>query len=336
MLKKINKASICFENNISILETASIVGNKEGEGPLAKYFDVIEEDPYFGQDSWEKAESKMVKNAIGLLLKKSSIKKDEIDFIISGDLLNQSTASTFGVKDYSIPFLGIYSACSNIGEAMILGSVLLDGYFATNVIANASSHFCSAEKQFRSPLELGGQRPQTSTWTITGDGCMLLSKNNKPPFIKRATIGKIIDLGVSDPFNMGAAMAPAAADTIFTHLSDFNLTPDYYDLIITGDLGYVGKKLVIELLKQKGIDISNNFSDCGIKIFDKEKQDTHSGGSGCGCSAVTFSGFLYDELKNKNINKLLFVPTGALLSSISVLQKESIPGIAHAICIENK
>lgn len=335
MKKHIGEQSVEFENPVSIIATASVVGPKEGQGPLAKYFDVILDDVLAEEDSWEKAESKIVKDSLNLAVKKSGLKLKDIDYVLAGDLLNQSTGSTYGIRDLNRPFFGLFGACSTMGESMCLGAVLIDGGFADNVLVGASSHFCGAEKQFRFPLELGTQRPLTSTWTVTGDGSAVLSKNGFAPFITRMTTGKIVDFGVTDTNNMGAAMAPAAADVIINHFRDFNIEPNYYDLIVTGDLGYVGKDLLIDIVNQNGFDISENHTDCGIEIFDRDKQDTHSGGSGCACSAVTFAGYIYDKLKKNELNKILFIPTGALMSTTSVQQGESIPGIAHAIAVEN-
>lgn len=335
LAKHIGKQTVKFDNKISIISTASTVGPKEGQGPLSDYFDVVLDDMLFNEDSWEKAESKIVKTNFELAIKKSGLDKEKIDYIIAGDLLNQSTGSTYGIRDLNIPFFGLYGACSTMGESMCIGAVLIDSGAAKNILAGASSHFCAAEKQFRFPLELGTQRPLTSTWTVTGDGAVILSSNNSGPYIKAMTTGKIVDLGITDANNMGAAMAPAASDVIVNHFKDMNINPDYYDLIITGDLGYVGKDLTIQMVKEKGYDISKNYTDCGIEIFDQKTQDTHSGGSGCACSAVTFAGYLYKMLKEKKLNKILFIPTGALMSTTSIQQGESIPGIAHAVAIEN-
>ncbi len=334
MLKKIGSQSIKFQNLISIKSTASIVGPKEGEGPLKSYFDVILEDILASEDSWEKAESKIVKDSLELAIKKSGISKDKIDYILSGDLLNQSAGSTFGIKDFNVPFFGIFGACSTMGEAMSLGSILIDGEFAEHVLVGASSHFCAAEKQFRFPLELGTQRPLTSTWTVTGDGSAVLEKGGDGPYITEITTGKIVDMGITDMNNMGAAMAPAAVDTLVAHFKDFNRQPDYYDVIATGDLGYVGHKLVIQLMQEEGYDLSKNYTDCGIEIFNRDTQDTHSGGSGCACAAVTFAGYFYEKIKKGEINKMLFIPTGALVSPTSAQQGESMPGISHAVVIE--
>ena len=335
MANHIGKQSMLFDKTISIKSTAATVGTKEGEGPLKDYFDVILTDNTLGLETWEKAESKISADNLRLAINKAKLQPSDIDYIITGDLLNQCCGSTFGVRSLNIPFFGVFGACSTIGEAMALGSIILDGGGAKNILVGASSHFCSAERQFRFPIGLGNQRAPTTTWTVTGEGAALLTNESVAPYIKGITTGKIIDLGITDVNNMGAAMAPAAADLIYQHLQDFNRKPDYYDLIVTGDLGYVGKELLIKLVSEKGFDISKNHMDCGIEIFDKETQDTHSGGSGCACSAVTFAGMLYQKLKNKEINKILFVPTGALMSPTSVQQGESIAGIAHGVVIEN-
>lgn len=328
--------SIEFRENVYIKCTSSMVSKKEGEGPLKDYYDKIIDDLYFGEDSWEKAESKFITENFKNVIEKSDIKIEDVDYIITGDLLNQCIGSSFGIREFERPVFSVYGACSTMGESMSLGAILIDGGYANNILAGASSHFCSAEKQFRSPLELGNQRPLTATTTVTGDGAVILSKegNKNMPVIKRITTGKIVDLGVKDPFNMGGAMAPAACDIIVNHLKDFNLSPDYYDLIITGDLGYIGQQLVVDMAKKFNIDLSKNYTDCGILIYDKQTQDTHAGGSGCGCSAVTYAGYLHTKLTNRELKKILFIPTGALLSTVSTAQGESIPCIAHAVGIE--
>lgn len=303
-------------------------------GPLAKYFDKCVDDEFYGESSWEKAESKFIKDTTNLVLSKSGITNKDIDFCFAGDLLNQCISSTFGLREINIPFFGIFGACSTFAEALILGSMSIDGNFANNVLCAVSSHFCSAEKQFRFPLELGNQRPPTSQWTVTGSGACILSKEGTGPYITHITPGKIVDMGIKDANNMGSAMAPAAIDTLIAHLTDTSRSPDYYDAIITGDLGYIGRDIVLEIANSKGYNLKNNYNDCGILIFDKNKQDTHSGGSGCACSATVFSGYLYKELKNKRLKKLLLITTGALTNSTTSQQGESIPGIAHAVSIE--
>ncbi len=335
MAKHRGKQSMEFERSIAIVSASATVGTKEGEGPLREYFDVILTDNLCGQESWEKAESKIASDNLKLCINKAGLKPEDISYVVTGDLLNQCCGSTFGVRSLKIPFFGVFGACSTMGEAMGLSSVLIESGGAKYVLCGASSHFASAEKQFRFPMDLGTQRTPTATWTVTGDGAVLLAEKDEGPYIRRITTGKIMDMGITDANNMGAAMAPAAADAIYQHLSDFNFKPDHYDVIATGDLGYVGRELLIELLKNKGIDISKNHIDCGIEIFDRELQDTHSGGSGCACSAVTFSGMLYNKLRHKKIDRLLFVPTGALMSPTSVQQGESIAGIAHCVGIEN-
>ncbi len=254
--------------------------------------------------------------------------------MFAGDLLNQCISSSFGLRELNIPFFGVFGACSTFVESLSLGAICAES-FATNVLCATSSHFCSAEKQFRFPLELGNQRPPTSQWTVTGSGSAIISKNGSGPYITHMTPGKIVDMGIKDGNNMGAAMAPSFADTLTTHFSDTGRNPDYYDAIISGDLGYIGKDIAIDLLKTNGYNIKNNYNDCGVLIFDKEHQDTHSGGSGCACCGTVFSGYFFKQLKEKKINKLLLIATGALMNSTSSQQGESIPGIAHAISIEN-
>ena len=337
-MTKIGLQTIKFDSAPYILETSSIVGPKEAEGPLAKYFDQCLEDEFWGEKTWEKAESKIIKENVNALVAKSGIASTDIDYCFAGDLLNQCISSSFGLRETNIPFFGIFGACSTFAEGICLGSTFVDAHAANNVICATSSHFCSAEKQFRFPLELGNQRPQSAQWTVTGSGAVILSSNSYGktcPRITCITPGKIVDMGVKDANNMGAAMAPAALDTLITHLKDTGRKPSYYDVILTGDLGYVGKEILTELAETKGYNIKNNYDDCGVLIFDKEKQDTHSGGSGCGCIATVFSGYFYQMLKEKRINKLLLIATGALMNSTSSQQGESIPGIAHAIAIEN-
>ena len=331
-MKKIGMQTIIMENLPYILETSSIVGPKEAAGPLAKYFDKCLEDEFWGEKTWEKAEN------VNALIAKSGIASSEIDYCFAGDLLNQCISSSFGLRETNLPFFGIFGACSTFVEGLCLGSVFVDSGAAQNVLCATSSHFCSAEKQFRFPLELGNQRPQSAQWTVTGSGAAILSNSNhgkECPRITYVTPGKIVDMGVKDTNNMGAAMAPAALDTLVTHFKDTGRKPSYYDAIITGDLGHVGKEILTELAETKGYNIKNNYDDCGVLIFDKENQDTHSGGSGCACIDSVFSGYFYQMLKEKKINKVLLIATGALMNSTSSGQGESIPGIAHAVAIEN-
>ena len=334
-MRHIGTQTIMFDNPPTILETSSIVGPKEAQGPLAKYFDQCLEDEFWGEKSWEKAESKIIKENVNSVISKSGIPATQIDYCFAGDLLNQCISSSFGLRELNMPFFGVFGACSTFVESLCLGSVFVEAGAAKNVLCATSSHFCSAEKQFRFPLELGNQRPPTSQWTVTGSGAAIVSAFGKGPFITHITPGKIVDMGIKDANNMGAAMAPAALDTLITHLKDTGRKPSYYDAIITGDLGHVGKEIVTEMASSKGYNIKANYNDCGVLIFDKQKQDTHAGGSGCACCGTVFSGYFFKQLKDKKINRILLIATGALTNSTSSQQGESIPGIAHAIAIEN-
>ncbi|NCC15766.1 MAG: stage V sporulation protein AD [Clostridia bacterium] len=332
-VKKIGKQTVRLSEAVRIISVASTVSKKEGEGPLGKYFDKIIEDSTFGEKSWELAESRFIQENMQLAVKKSGLKMKDMDYLLCGDLLNQCTASTFGIMDFQIPFFGLFGACSTMGESMSLGAMLIDGGFAKYTLVGASSHFCGAEKQFRAPLSLGNQRPPTSSWTVTGDGAAVLGKKGDFPCITEITTGKIMDMGVTDANNMGAAMAPAAVDVLINHFQDTGRTPQDYDVIATGDLGEIGRRLVVELMKKEGYSMDGRYTDCGIEIFDKNTQDTHSGGSGCACSAVTFCGHFYPKLMSGEISKMLFIPTGALLSTTSSQQGQNIPGIAHGVVI---
>ena len=328
------KQTVNLENPPSIIGASSTVGPKEAEGPLGSYFDVKVDDELWGEETWEKAESKFVKQSIQDALKNANLKAEDIQYIFAGDLLNQITGTTFGIRDFNIPFFGVFGACSTMAESMCLGSMMIDGGYADYVVAATSSHFCGAEKQFRFPLELGTQRALTAQWTVTGSGAVVIAKEGNGPYITSITTGRIVDLGIKDSFNMGAAMAPAAADTIVQHFKDTGKTPDYYDLIITGDLGKYGRELLIQLAQKEGYELGHLLTDCGIEIFNADTQDTHAGGSGCGCAASVFTAYLYKEIKKGKWNKILFIATGALLSPSSSQQGESIPGIAHALAIE--
>ena len=332
-MEKIGKQTIKFDTPPTILDCASIVGPKEAQGPLAKYFDQTLEDEFWGEKTWEKAESKIIKETVNTVIAKSGIPSDSIDYCFAGDLLNQCISSSFGLRELNIPFFGIFGACSTFVEGLSLAAIFADSGI-NNILCAASSHFCSAEKQFRFPLELGNQRPQSAQWTVTGAGAALVSKSGNGPFITHITTGKIVDMGIKDANNMGAAMAPAALSTLIAHFEDTGRKPNYYDAIITGDLGYIGKEILTELALDKGYNIKNNYNDCGVLIFDKASQDTHAGGSGCGCCASVFSGYLLNEFRNRKISRLLLIATGALTNATSSQQGESIPGIAHAISIE--
>ncbi|HHV60610.1 MAG TPA: stage V sporulation protein AD [Clostridiaceae bacterium] len=332
--KRNGSQTVKFDNPPRIISTGSIVGPKEGQGPLRLYFDEIIDDEMWGEKSWEKAESKIMRETFARILKKAARSPKDINYIIAGDLLNQCIAANYGIRESDVPFFGIFGACSTMAESMNIGAMLIDGGFADYVVCITSSHFCSAEKQFRFPLELGTQRTPTAQWTVTGSGGVLLSSDGTGPFITHATTGKIVDMGVKDANNMGAAMAPAAVDTLIAHFRDTGFLPEDYDLIVTGDLGYVGKNICQELMMKHGYDLSERYNDCGVMIYDLKKQDAHAGGSGCGCSATVLAGYIYEEINKGNLNNVLFVATGALFSPTSVQQGESIPAIAHAIRIQ--
>ena len=310
-MKHIGTQTIVFDNPPTIVETSSIVGPKESQGPLAKYFDQCLDDEFWGEKTWEKAESKIIKENVNSVIAKSGIAATDINYCFAGDLLNQCISSSFGLRELNIPFFGVFGACSTFVESLCLGSVFVEGGCATNVLCATSSHFCSAEKQFRFPLELGNQRPQSAQWTVTGSGAAIVSSSGTGPYITCITPGKIVDMGIKDANNMGAAMAPAALDTLVTHFRDTGRKPSYYDAIITGDLGYVGKEILTELAETKGYNIKSNYNDCGVLIFDKEKQDTHSGGSGCACIGTVFSGYFFKQLKERKINRILLIATGS-------------------------
>lgn len=337
MSKKIGRASVQLDEAVYIRNSASIVGKKEGEGPFGLLFDMVGEDDLFGCNTWEEAESSLQKDAVYLALGKAGMKPEEIDYIFAGDLLGQSIATSFGIASYQIPTFGVYGACSTCGESMMLGTMAVAGGFAEKVLCVTSSHFASAEKEFRFPLEYGNQRPLSASWTVTGSGAFVLAREageKARAKITGLTTGKIMDYGLKDSMNMGACMAPAAADSLAQHFQDFGRKPEDYDKIITGDLGKVGQTVLVDLLREKGFDISGVHMDCGIEIYDAQTQDTHAGGSGCGCSAVTLSAYILKQLEEGNWHRVLFMPTGALLSKTSFNEGQSVPGIAHGLVIE--
>lgn len=371
MNKQIGMSSTQLGEPVYIREWASAVGKKEGEGPLSQLFDFVAGDDLLGNKTWEEAESAFQKKAVSLLFEKDPDTCNRVRFLLAGDLLGQEIASSFGLKDYRIPMFGLYGACSTCGESLGLGSMLIDGGFADRLVCVTSSHFASAEKEFRYPLDYGSQRPPSSTWTVTGSGAYLLSRESDRKYLNNQTVGeanqndspivdksvfdlprkcfierkyevaitgittgKIVDYGIKDSMNMGACMAPAACDTIYRNLRDFDRQPGYYDKIITGDLGTVGQTVLIDLLKQKGYDISDRHMDCGIEIFNGEEQGTNAGGSGCGCAASVLAAYILPRLACGEWKRVLFLPTGALLSKVSFNEGKSIPGIAHAVVIE--
>jgi stage V sporulation protein AD len=333
--KKLGKQTVKFDHPPVIIGTAATVGPKEGQGPLSSYFDTVLSDDLYGENSWELAESKMLRETVKLAVQKSDKNITDMEYMLSGDLLNQLMSATFAARDLGIPFFGLYGACSTMTESLSLGSMLIDGGYAKHLVAVTSSHFSAAERQFRFPLELGNQRPLTAQWTVTGSGAAILASYGQGPRITHVTTGKVIDLGIKDANNMGAAMAPAAADTIATHFEDTGFAPESYDLIVTGDLGAIGKEITQEMVYDRGYNIAKVYNDCGLMIFDNKAQDTHAGGSGCGCSASVFCGYIYQQLQKNKLNRVLLISTGALLSTTSAQQGQSIPGIAHAVTITN-
>ncbi len=326
------RGSIIFDKKPSILSFSAVVGKKEGEGPLGKYFDEVEPDAYFGQESWEKAESENLRRSVARTLKKGSFSAEDIDFVISGDLLNQCISSGYALRALGIPFFGVYGSCSTMAESMVLGSMMISGGFAERVLCATSSNFCSAEKQFRTPLEYGGQRTPNAQWTVTGSGSVVLGEGGKV-FVDSVTCGRIVDMGVCDVTNMGAAMAPAFVDSVLRHLKATGETISDYDLILSGDLGLVGKSIGIDLFEREGIILGSRYNDCGAMIFDKNTQDTHSGGSGCGCAASVLCGYILPAMERGEIKKVLFGATGALMSPTSTMQGESIPSISHIVSL---
>ncbi|MGL5244500.1 MAG: stage V sporulation protein AD [Sarcina sp.] len=335
-LKRVGLQTVELKSHPRIISTYSVVGPKEGEGPLKGYFDKILCDDCNGQESFEKAESSMMITAIEEVMRKANLEERHINYLFGGDLLNQLTSTNFVAREFNIPFFGLYGACSTMAESLSLASMIVDGGFAKYAIATTSSHFSSAERQFRFPLEYGSQRKEQSQWTVTGSGAMLLGKGGDFPYVTHVTTGIVKDYGIKDADNMGAAMVPAAVDTLYKHFKDTGRTAKDYDVIATGDLGTIGRRLTEELMLEYGYDIKGTYIDCGEKIFDNERQKTHSGGSGCGCSAVVSCGYLYKELVRKKFKRVLLMSTGALMSPTSSLQGESIPGIAHAVSIEFK
>ena len=331
----IGEQSLTFPKDVYIISSASVVGKKEGEGPLGDAFDMICDNDKFGEDNWEMAESTLQKEALALALGKADVEPENVRYLFAGDLLGQNIATSFGLMDYEIPLFGLYGACSTAGESISLASMCVGAGYAKTVAALTSSHFASAEKQFRYPLEYANQRPVSATWTVTGSGAFLLSGKKGNVRVSGITTGKIVDMGVKDSMNMGAAMAPAAADLIAQNLEDFGRSPKDYDKIVTGDLGYVGQEILINLLQKQKIDISKVHEDCGILIFDKEEQDTGSGGSDCGCAAVTLSAHYLPMLEEGSLKRILFVPTGALLSTVSFNEGQNVPGIAHGVVLEH-
>lgn len=334
----LGKQSIQFERKPYIISSASIVGSKEAEGPMGELFDKVGYDDRFGAQTWEEAESRLQKEALEIAISKAGLTKQDLQVVFAGDLLGQSIASSFGLAGYQLPHVGLYGACSTCGLSLAMGGAMVSAGFARKAACITSSHFASAEKEFRFPLAYGNQRPKSATWTVTGSGAFILS--DQPGRQTRAvmegvTLGRIVDYGVKDSMNMGACMAPAAADTIMRNLEDFGREPKDYDRIITGDLGVVGQQLLFDLLSEKNIDITRQHMDCGIVIYESEKQHTDAGGSGCGCSAVVLSAYILKKIEEGIWRRVLFLPTGALLSKTSFNEGQTIPGIAHGVVLEH-
>ena len=327
-----NKATVFFNSSPKILGTGSIVGKHESEGPLAEYFDEKITDGKYGEQTWEQAESKFHSTAFQYALDRAILKLSDIGCILSGDLLNQCVASSFAWRDTSLPFIGLYGACSTFIEGLALAAVLTDSGSFERVAVSASSHFCTAERQYRNPLAYGGQRPPTAQRTVTGAGCAIVGRTRESsPQIVSATFGTVVDSGIGDANNMGATMAPAAHETLRTHFQNTQTVPSDYDLIATGDLGEVGRKLLISLFARDGVTLGENYIDCGCEMFDIERQDMHSGASGCGCIATVFSGYIMNGIRSGRWKRVLMAGTGSLQSPLTVQQKETIPGICHIV-----
>ena len=331
--RKQGKQSFLLPSHPVITTWASVAGKKEKEGPLGREFDLTTQDSYFRQKSWEQGEKRMQQLALETLTKKANLSQSDIDVVLSGDLLNQCIGSSFTLRNTGIPHLGLYGACSTMAESLLLAGVLVDGGFADRVVAMTSSHFASSERQYRFPLGYGGQRTPTAQWTVTGSGAALVCSQGNGPRIESVTVGTVTDLGIKDANNMGAAMAPAALSTIKTHFSDMGVGAEDFDLIVTGDLGQVGKEALLALARKEGLNLGGKLTDCGTLVFDLKGQDVHAGGSGCGCSAITLCSTLLNQLQRGKLKRILFCGTGALLSPTSIQQGLPIPGVCHAVCI---
>ena len=336
MAKRNGKYTVELTNGVVISCSAGVAGKKEKEGPLGEYFDKTFNDDRMGASSWEKAESALQTAAVNELLIKARLTPADIDIMFAGDLLAQCIASSFGLRDFGIQLYGQYGACSTMAQTLSAAAVFIDSGAAERALAVTSSHFCSAERQFRMPVEYGGQRTPTAQWTVTGAGAALLTKGGRGVAVKRVTAGRIRDMKIKDACNMGAAMAPAAADTLIRFFSDTGTTPEEYDLVLTGDLGLVGTQLLKELLRSEGYDITKNHSDCGCMIYDIKAQDVHAGGSGCGCCASVFCSYIMRRLMSRELRNILFIATGALMSPTSAQQGESIPSIAHLVQLSSQ
>ena len=335
-IHKRGRQSFCLPQPPVIRAWASVAGKKESEGPLASYFDYSSTDTHFGEATWEQGEKRMQQIALETLAVKAGLELSDLDVVLSGDLLNQCIGSSFPLRNTGIPHLGLYGACSTMAESLLLASMMVGGGFADIASAMTSSHFASSERQYRFPLGYGGQRTPTSQWTVTGAGAVLVTSKGKGPSIECCTVGSVMDLGITDANNMGAAMAPAAYRTICAHFEDMKRGPEDFDLIVTGDLGHVGQEMLLQLARLEGVSLGGKLTDCGLLVFDRIKQDVHAGGSGCGCSAVTLCSYLLDKLDKGKLKRILFCGTGALLSPTSTQQGLPIPGVCHAVSIAGR
>ncbi len=333
--KRLGRQTVRLTRPPSVVSFAAIGSRHEAKGPLASYFDELSPDSFFGAKTWEQGESAMQSRVLEHAMKKGGLKPADLDYILAGDLLNQCIGTSFGLRDFRIPFFGLYGACSTMGESIAVASLLIDGGFARIAGAMTSSHYCTAERQYRMPVPYGSQRTPTAQWTATASGCCILGAQGDGPYVTHVTCGRIVDKGITDAANMGAAMAPAAYDTLSAHFRETGTTPADYDMIFTGDLGALGKEIVVDFFARDGIDMRHNYNDCGLMLYDLKKQDMHAGASGCGCSAAVLNGYLLRQMRQKKLQRVLFAPTGALLSPTSSFQGESIPGICHAVVFSN-
>ena len=334
--RRLGRQTVALLRPPSVVSYANVGGKFEANGPLAGHFDLLCTDSFFGKDTWEQAESAMQQEALTRALEKGGLTPGDVDYVLAGDLLNQCISSTFGLRDLGVPFIGLYGACSTMAEGLLLASLFVDNDLAKKAMAVTSSHFCTAERQYRFPLNYGGQRPPTSQWTATASGSLVVAPSDKPPYIRGCTIGKIVDLGVSDANNMGAAMAPAAFSTISTFFTDTGMTPSDFDYIVTGDLGKVGSRILCELFERENINIRDNHKDCGMMLYDFDEQDIHAGGSGCGCAGSVLCGYFLPKLRAGEIKNILFAATGALMSPTVNQQGESIPSISHLVWLSGR
>ena len=334
--KRLGRQTVQLGEGVSVVSYANIGGKLESQGPLADYFDELEQDSFFGAKTWEQGESAMQQRALQRALQKGGLSASDLDYVLAGDLLNQCIGTSFGLRSFEIPFYGLYGACSTMGESLALAAMLIDGGFARLAAAMTSSHYCTAERQYRFPLEYGGQRPPSAQWTATAAGAAVIAKEGNAPFIKAVTFGTVEDLGINDQNNMGAAMAPAACATLSQFFRDTYSSPEDYDLILTGDLGFVGTSLLRDLMEKEGFVLGENYNDCGLLIYDRCRQQMEAGASGCGCSAAVASGHVLPRIKSGELKNVLLVSTGALMSPTSIQQGETIPGVAHLVCYSSQ